>query len=242
MNKTNLPAWAHKSAMRRRKAEHPHADLDPRKTALVVIDLQNAFMVKEHAVSLIPTALSIVDNVNRLATAVRTGGGKVYWIQNTFTPETVESWSNWFAMNLPEATALSLETQKPGSPGHALYAGLDVRPEDDCVEKTRFSAFIDGASNLPARLRAGGYNTVIIVGTVTNVCCESSARDAAMLNFKTVMVSDANATYDDDAHNAALGTFYALFGDVASTDEVIAWIEKNAAMAKKTPAKTNAEV
>lgn len=230
MQKTNLPDWARKSAMRRRKAEHPHADLDPAKTALVVIDLQNAFMVKEHAVALIPSALDIVDNVNRLADTVRGGRGKVFWIQNTFTPQTVQSWSNWFAMNLPEATALSLETQKPGSPGHALYAGLDVRPEDQCVEKTRFSAFIDGASDLPARLRASGCDTVLIVGTVTNVCCESSARDAAMLNFKTIMVSDANATYDDDAHNATLGTFYALFGDVASTDEVIMWIGKNAAV------------
>lgn len=231
---------AKKSAMRRRKAEHPHADLDPRKTALVVIDLQNAFMVKEHAVSLIASAVSIVDNVNRLATAVRGGGGKVFWIQNTFTPETVQSWSNWFEMNLPEATSLSLETQKPGSPGHALYAGLDVREQDDCVQKYRFSAFIEGGSDLPARLRAGGYDTVIIVGTVTNVCCESSARDAAMLNFKTIMVSDANATYDDDAHNATLGTFYALFGDVASTDEIVAWIANNSRPAEAPATKTSA--
>jgi isochorismate hydrolase len=92
-----------------------------------------------------------------------------------------------------------------------------VKPEDEVVQKYRFSAFVQGSSDLPQRLRAQGYDTVLITGTVTNVCCESSARDAMMLNFKTIMVSDANAARTDAEHNATLGTFYATFGDVMDT-------------------------
>ena len=70
---------------------------------------------------------------------------------------------------------------------------------------------------------------VLIVGTVTNVCCESSARDAMMLNFKTVMVSDGNSARSDAEHTATLAAFYAVFGDVMDTDMTIACLRKNAA-------------
>lgn len=69
---------------------------------------------------------------------------------------------------------------------------------------------------------------MLIVGTVTNVCCDSSARDAMMLNFKTIMVSDANAALTDDEHNAALTAFYATFGDVMDTDQLITCLSRNA--------------
>ena len=102
--------------------------------------------------------------------------------------------------------------------------------DDEVVLKYRFSAFVQGASDLPQRLRAQGYDTVLITGTVTNVCCESSARDAMMLNFKTIMVSDANAARTDEEHNATLSTFYAIFGDVMDTDFLIQRLEANAAL------------
>jgi ureidoacrylate peracid hydrolase len=119
---------------------------------------------------------------------------------------------------------------RPGSRGHELHAGLDVKAEDEIVQKYRFSAFVQGASDLPQRLRAQGFDTVLIAGTVTNVCCESSARDAMMLNFKTIMVSDANATRTDEEHNATLSTFLAIFGDVMNTDFLIGRLEANAAL------------
>jgi ureidoacrylate peracid hydrolase len=62
---------------------------------------------------------------------------------------------------------------------------------------------------------------------VTNVCCESTARDAMMLNFRTTMVSDANAAMSDDAHAASLLGFYQTFGDVTTTDEAVAVIAKH---------------
>ena len=94
--------------------------------------------------------------------------------------------------------------------------------------KYRFSAFVQGSSDLPQRLQDGGFAYVLIVGTVTNVCCESSARDAMMLNFKTVMITDGNAANTDEDHNAALANFYLTFGDIMSTDFAIDCLRRNA--------------
>ena len=109
-----------------------------------------------------------------------------------------------------------------GSHGQALYDTLDVQTADLKVEKNRFSAFIQGSSDLDKLLKERGIDTVLVTGTVTNTCCESTARDAMMLNYKTVMVSDANAAATDEEHNATLANMLRIFGDVMSTDEVIA--------------------
>jgi ureidoacrylate peracid hydrolase len=83
-----------------------------------------------------------------------------------------------------------------------------------------------GTSELPDRLRARGFDTVLITGTVTNVCCESSARDANMTNFRTIMVADGNAANSRAEHDASLAAFYNTFGDVMDTDMVIACLER----------------
>ena len=70
-------------------------------------------------------------------------------------------------------------------------------------------------------MRARGFDTVLITGTVTNVCCESSARDANMTNFRTIMISDGNAAATQEEHDASLAAFYNSFGDVMDTDLVI---------------------
>ena len=64
-------------------------------------------------------------------------------------------------------------------------------------------------------------------GTVTNICCETTARDAAMRNFKTVMISDANASRNDEEHNACLSTFLQAFGGVLSTGEALGMMENS---------------
>lgn len=222
---SDMPDWAARIARVRRGCDHPYATLDAKTTALVVIDMQNAFMIPEGAASFIAPSLGIVPNVNRLAAAMRKNGGRVVWVQNTYLPETVDQWSTWFGMNTSDVNATSLAAQSRGSIGQALYADMDVRPEDVCIEKHRFSAFMPEGSDLAARLRAWGCDTVVIVGIATNVCCESSARDAAQMNFRTIMVDDATATTERGAHVAALATFYSIFGDVQSTDDIIAALD-----------------
>ena len=228
MHKVEIPRHILDRVMQRRGTLHCHADLNPRTTALIVVDLQNGFMDEEVAIAYVPTAVEIVPNVNKLAAAVRRTGGKVVWIKMAFDAATVASWSEYFDILTPAKRARALANMAPGARGHDLYPTLEVKPEDAIVDKHRFSAFVQGSSELPELLRAQGYDTVLITGTVTNVCCESSARDAMMLNFKTIMVSDSNAARTDAEHNATLASFYSVFGDVMDTDHLIRCLEANA--------------
>jgi ureidoacrylate peracid hydrolase len=220
----------------RRGREHVYDDLDPARSALVVVDMQNAFMLPGVAHSLCPMAREIVPNINRLARTVRATGGKVFWIKTTFTADALASWSTYFAMTTPARVAKRIEALTADSTGHKLWSALDVRPEDTIVEKNRFSAFIQGSSNLAALLRERGLDTVIVTGTVTSVCCESTARDAMMLNFKTIMVTDGNAAATDEDHAASLIAFYLTFGDIMPTDMLIASLERNAVAGERAAA------
>jgi ureidoacrylate peracid hydrolase len=159
---------------------------------------------------------------------VRRTGGLVVWIQTAATEESLQSWSVNVEMNGPERTAQRFASLAPGTKGYELWAGLDVKLNDLKIQKTRFSAFIHGSSNLEAVLRAREIDTVIVTGTVTNVCCESTARDAMMRNFRTIMVTDGNAATSDELHNASLAAFYLKFGDIMPTDMVVASLTKSA--------------
>ncbi|MCC6949723.1 MAG: cysteine hydrolase [Bradyrhizobiaceae bacterium] len=206
-----------------------HADLDPHRTALVVIDMQNCFLDPELAASSVPAAIEIIPAINRLASAVRETGGKVFWTLHTVNEGTLQDWSEWFGMfrGTPEQVRIRAKNMAVGSRGHALHPDMDKRPDDTVVMKDRFSAFLPESCDLAAQLRAGGYDTVLITGTATNVCCETSARDAMMFNFKVVMVSDATATWTDAEHNATLSNIYSIFGDVMDTDFLISCLRKN---------------
>ncbi len=235
MHKVSIPQSVVDEVVKHRGREHIFDDLDPAKTALVVVDMQNGFMMPGVAHALCAEAVNIVPNINRIADAVRKTGGTVVWIKNTSTAETRQSWSVKADMDGPERTAERSAAMAPGSKGHELWAELDVKPDDLVVRKTRFSAFIQGSSNLETLLRGRGVDTVIVAGTVTNVCCESTARDAMMRNFKTIVVTDANAANTDALHNASLTAFYLTFGDIMPTDILIATLTANAA-ARETAA------
>lgn len=229
MHKVVIPQHIIDQVVARRGKEHVYEGLDPSRTALIVVDLQNGFMMPGVAHALCDTAREIVPNVNRIAQALRQAGGKVFWIKNTHDEGCLTSWSHFHEdLTKPDRRAKRVESMSAGTKGHELWAELDVRPEDEIVQKTRFSAFIQGSSDLEARLRAQGYDTLIITGTVTNVCCESTARDAMMLNFKTIMVTDGNAANSDAEHNASLIAFYLTFGDIMDTDMLVGCLGRNA--------------
>lgn len=216
MHQVSIPEDVLSGIQRQRGRLHRFERLAGPKTALVVIDLQNVFMLPGMPVE-VPTAREIVPNVNRLAAAVREAGGTVVWVQMTLEGQ-AESWSVFFEGDTRNSV---MDELTPGSHGHSLHADLDVRPGDLRVRKTRYSAFIQGSSPIDGLLRERGIDTVIIAGTLTNVCCESSARDAMMLNYRVVFLSDANAALSDAEHNATLATVFRVFGDVYTTDEVI---------------------
>jgi ureidoacrylate peracid hydrolase len=192
-------------------------------TALIVIDLQNVFMLPGMPLE-VPSAREIVPNVNRLAGAVRKAGGKVVWVKMTLEGQT-EEWSAFFDSDPRREALIELSS---GSRGFELHADLDVRKEDTVLVKKRFSAFIQGSSDIDRVLRPASIDTVIITGTMTNVCCESSARDAMMLNYKVVFVADATAALSDAEHNATLTSMIRVFGDVRTTGEAVRMLSAKA--------------
>jgi ureidoacrylate peracid hydrolase len=101
----------------------------------------------------------------------------------------------------------------PGAAGHVLWLDLDVQPQDLVVRKTRFGAFAPGASDLPTILSERGVDTLIIAMAATQASCESTARDAMMLNYKVFFVEDGNATFTDEEHNSTLSDMGHTFCD-----------------------------
>lgn len=222
MHKTSISQSIIDRVVARRGREHIFDDLNPAKTALVVVDMQNGFMPTETAHAPCPMAIEIVPNINRLAQVVRATGGTVIWIQTAFTDETLTSWSTLYGMVGPKGTEKRRRSLSVGGKGYDLWPDLKVEAADLIVEKKRYSAFIQGSSNIEEVLRQRGLDTLLITGTVTNVCCESTARDAMMLDYRVTMLSDGNAALNDAEHAAALNTFAMFFGDVMTTDEAVA--------------------
>lgn len=193
----------------RRGRRNAFERLDPAQTALVVIDMV-PFFVAEHGY-----ALGIVDPVRRVAAALRSAGGQVAWVLPS--ADTVVN-EEFFGSDVAAAFRTS---GGAGESRERLWPGLAGDDEDLFVEKTASSAFFPGRCSLDASLRSRGVDTVLIAGTVANVCCESSARDASTLGYRVVMIADATAANSDDELNATLRTIYRSFGDVRPVDEII---------------------
>ena len=226
MHKIEIAQQAIDISLRRRSAVQPFATIEPLKTALLIVDMQTGF-VAPGAVAEIPVAREIVPNINRLANALREAGGTIVWIVSTYGPGAERDWTTFFNFIMTgEASDRFRLAFQEGKPEHTLWRELDRRPNDLLVSKNRLTPFADPNQELERLLRSRGVDTALVVGTVTNVCCECTARDAAMRNFKTIMISDANASRNDVEHNATLSIFLQAFGGVLSADEAIELISK----------------
>jgi ureidoacrylate peracid hydrolase len=216
----SIPASVKDRVMRRQGKLPSHDTIDAARTALVVVDMQNYFVAEGFPLE-VPAARGIVPNVNRLARALRAAGGTVVWVQ-TSAAGALESWGNHHKYMLtPERAKTRLAHLDEKAEGFALYPKLEALPTDLRAKKVKFSAFISGSSDLDAKLRDRGIESLLVAGTLTNVCCESTARDAMMLDYRVIMVSDCNATLSDEAHAASLNNFVIYFGDVMTTDDAM---------------------
>ena len=216
MHDVTIPRETLESVERRRGVLHPFARFEPARAALVVVDMQNTF-VAPGGLAEVPGARAIVPNINRIAELLRRSGGTVIWIRGH-----VESRRGPWSLYLrhferdPDAWRAALA---PGSEGWELYPDLDVRVDDLFVDKDRYSAFY-GPDDLDGQLRARGIETVIVCGTLTSSCCESTARDAMQHDYATIMVLDGNAGKTDAQHLNTMCTFLMSFGDVLTTAQV----------------------
>ena len=222
MHKFDIPADVQERVIQRRGRLHAYESVNSARTALIVVDMQNAFVKEGAGHAFVEEAASTCSNINKVADALREAGGTVVWILNTVTPESLESWSHFHQeLSTPAGFKRRTESMSEGAHGHELYETLKPQSGDLTVRKSRYSAFIQGSSDLDQVLRSRGIDTVLISGTATNVCCESTARDAMMLNYRTLMVSDACSASTDEQHAATLYSFIINFGDVQTTGEVV---------------------
>ncbi|MEO6153424.1 MAG: isochorismatase family cysteine hydrolase [Croceibacterium sp.] len=198
-------------------------DLDPARTAHLVVDMQNGFMEPGAPVE-VPEARGIVGNVNAISRALRDAGGTNVFLRYT-TSDLNGSWSVFGRRMGPVATAAHMAAFMPDAHHHDFWPGLDVQSGDVVIDKSRFSAFT-GQSALHDELQARGIDTLVITGTLTNCCCETNARDAMQMNYRVIMVPDANAALSDDEHAATLHTLAMVFADLCDTAEVLAQLKK----------------
>lgn len=203
---------------------HMFGNIVPSRTAHIIVDLQNGFMERGATVEL-PVAREIVPNVNKICEAVRDVGGVNIFIRYLIDEETQVNWSSRFQdFTSPQRRKAMIETFGKDCHGFALWPGLDVQSPDLIVDKTRFGAFVPGSSKLHEILQARGIDTLIITGTATNVCCESTARDAMQMNYRVIFIADGNAALTDEEHNATLNNMVTLFADVMTTKEVVGFL------------------
>ena len=208
-----------------RGVDHIYSDIGPARTAHLVIDMQNAFL-EEGAELEVPVARDTVDNINRISAALREKGGLNIFTRMTMDEDFEQRWTIWLGYFCDKRRADAVKAiLKPGTHGRELFGRIEVAPGDLVIDKNRYSCFAPGASVLQSILEERGIDTLIISGTVTNCCCESTARDAMQLNYRVIFTSDATSALNDADHNATLASMATIFADVMTTDEVTGFIE-----------------
>jgi ureidoacrylate peracid hydrolase len=201
--------------------------IDPATTAVIVIDMQNAYASAGGYVDLagfnISGAAGVIGRVAQVLTTARQARVQVVYLQNGWDADYVEAGTpsspNWHKSN-----ALKTMRKRPELAGQLLARGgwdyelvdaLSPQPGDIRVHKTRYSAFFN--SQLDSILRARGIRTLVFVGIASNVCVESTLRDAFHLEYFSVMLGDATHHLGPDfVHQATLYNVETFFGWVSS--------------------------
>lgn len=202
--------------------------MDPRRSALIVIDMQNAFVAEGGPLET-PGARSMIPRLERLIRFARGCSIPIVWTQSDHRPP-------YGGLMLRKFPVIGDGLLWRHEPSFAMYPGM-LQPQEGTREhvivKHKFDAFFE--TDLDAILRYHQVNTVIITGTATNVCCESTARAAYMRDYLVAFPHDTNATFDDAMHEATLKNIELFFGRVMSTDELIAEMEEGLAGISSEP-------
>jgi len=211
-------------------------EIEPRRCALLVIDMQSAF-VAEGAPLETPSAREMIPRLSQLIELTRRAKIPIVWTQSDHRPPYGGLMLRKFPMIAKDRVLWR------GEPSYEMYPGM-TQPREGPLEyrivKHKFDAFFE--TGLDAILRFHHVDTVIITGTATNACCESTARSAFMRDYKVLFPSDANATFDPAMHEAALKNIELLFGRVITCAALLREMEEkllraeHSARASKTPA------
>jgi nicotinamidase-related amidase len=198
-------------------------DVVPARTALVNVDMQSCF-VEGYRIS-VPDGPAVLERVNRVAAACRKAGILVIHTSIVYRPDG----SNVGIVKEFDPVSIESGILNKGAKGAALHPGLVVEKGDILLDKPRFGAF--HMTDMELILRARGIDSIIVSGLATNICCESTAREAAVRNFRVFFLSDGTATSGigdltaADLQRATCATLGLLFAQVQTVDEMIGKIE-----------------
>ena len=204
--------------------------LVPSRAALINVDLQRCFVEGGPLAS--PGGLAVVERVNRLAHACRQAGALVVHTRVSVKPD--RSNAGVMAELVP---AFIIDLLAEGSASAELHDALEVDPADIIVGKPRFGAF--HGTDLEQILRSRGLDTVIITGIATNICCETTAREAAQHDFHVFFVSDGTATMEmdgvpaEDLQRATCASLGQVFAQVVTVDDILGRIAMAAPAAQQ---------
>ena len=192
--------------------------LEPRRTALVNVDMQRCFVDGSPLAS--PEGPALVARVNQLAQACREGGALVVHTRGWLRPDG----SN--LGRVPELVPPFITDLYTAGAATALFPeDLDVAPGDVVLDKPRYGAF--HGTDLDVVLRSAAVDTVLITGIATNVCCDTTAREASQRDYRVVFLSDGTATKEmngvpaAELQRATLASLGMVFARIATVDEVI---------------------
>ena len=191
---------------------------EPAKTALIVIDMQNSFVAEGGTYETAP-ARDMIPRLERLIAFAREHEMPIVWTQSDHS-------APHSGIMLKKFPPIREDRELwRGETSFDLYpAMVQPAPGEFRVVKHKYDAFWE--TDLDAILRNSGVETVIIVGTATNVCCESTARSAFFRDYQVVFLSDCTASFDPDMHAAALKTVDVFFGRVMTSDEALAEMQE----------------
>ena len=188
-------------------------EIDPRSTALIVIDMQNAF-VAEGATYETPPARTMLPNLERIINFAREQGMPIIWTQSDHSAP----FGGVMLKKFP--TIREDKYLWKGQPSFELYDQMLQPKEGEYrVVKHKYDAFFE--TDLDSILRNNRIKTIIIVGTATNVCCESTARSGFFRDYQVAFPSDCNASFDEGMHQASLKTIDMFFGRVMTSEELL---------------------
>ena len=200
--------------------------LDPARTALINVDMQVAFVDGSPIAA--PDGPKIVPRINELAAACRKAGMLVIHTAHTLRADLSNA-----GVHAEMEPMIGEGVFSEGSPTAALHRDLEVMPSDIVLKKPRFGAF--HGTDLELILRTRGIDSIIVTGICTNVCCETTAREAAVRDFKVFFTSDGTATSamqnvsSEELQRATCASIATVFGQVLSVDDVITKIEGGSA-------------
>ena len=189
--------------------------------ALLVIDMQNGFLDEAGSLATLGfpyEALSpAVAGCARLVAGARDSDVPVIWTRYVYAPGMTDGGllPNELVPGMKEVGSLV-----NGTWDAQIIPSLDVRDDDIIIEKSRPSSFY--GTRLEPFLTSLGVRQLVLAGVTTNICVETTARDAGQRDYRTFVVSDATAEYETARHEHALTTIGFTFGWVTTVDEVLA--------------------